>query len=247
MEKLSRAASGSRHYRWGLEILAALNAHRETNYQLTDAQREALAAEAQRVEKRVIQLGAAVGPYRDFIEQAHVGIRAKQRVANFLCDEAQRTAEGSLRPHRREIENVLPGGYATILSQFPLSRVLRAGHEKTARLAEVAANSIRTLPDKIPGTTTLAEGLDKAAALVREYLKQANALEAQRYPLRSAMYKAVYELREELDQMDGRLRSYVSADFIDSLYPELTKRGTVVADTEDEDDDTSAAPEEGKA
>lgn len=62
---------------------------------------------------------------------------------------------------------------------------------------------------------------------------------------RSAVQKATYELREELDQMDGRLRSYFSADFIDSLYPELTRKGTIVADEADEDDDTSAPPDGG--
>ena len=69
------------------------------------------------------------------------------------------------------------------------------------------------------------------------------ALEEQRQPLRSAVQKAIYELREELDQMDGRLRSHFTADFIDSLYPELTRRGTAVADENDEDDDTAAPPE----
>jgi hypothetical protein len=68
-------------------------------------------------------------------------------------------------------------------------------------------------------------------------------MEAQRQPLRSAVNKAVYALREELEQMDGRLRSHFTADFINSLYPELARRGTVVADAEDEDDDTSAPPE----
>jgi len=57
------------------------------------------------------------------------------------------------------------------------------------------------------------------------------------------MNKAIFELREELDQMDGRLRSHFSQAFIDSLYPELARKRTAVADDEDEDDDTSEAPE----
>lgn len=243
MEKLSRGASGVRHLRWGLEVLASLEAHRAANYLLTTEQKDALAAEKKVVDLRVQALAAAVGPYRDFIEHAHVSIRAKQRVANFLCDEAQRTADGALRPHRREVDSIVSGGYAAIFSKLPLSRVLRVGHEKTAHLAESAAGVVRTLPAKIPGTSAIADGLEKASALLRDFIKQSDTLEAQRQPLRSAVNKAIYELREELDQMDGRLRSFFSADFIDSLYPELTRRGTAIADENDEDDDTSAPTE----
>jgi hypothetical protein len=239
MEKLSRAASGARHYRWGTEILAAMDAHREANYLLTPQQIDALGAEKTRVEARLTALSHAVVPYRDFIDHAHVQIRAKQRIANFLCDEAQRTADGTLRPHRRDIESIIPGGYGAILSSIPLSRVLRLGHEKTANMAEVAASAIRTLPSKISGTGALADALDKAASLLRDFVKEGELVEAQRYPLRSAVNKAIYELREELDQMDGRLRSHFSAAFIDSLYPDLVRRGTAVADDSDEDDDTA--------
>ncbi len=243
MEKLSRGASGSRHVRWSLEILASLDAHRVANYALTTHQQNALAAEKQRLEPIIAALRSAVGPYRDFVEQSHVSIRAKQRVANYLCDEAQRSADGTLRPHRREIDTIIPGGYAAILSKLPLSRVLRIGHEKTAHLAEVAASTLRTLPSKIPGTGPLADALEKAASLLRDFIDDGETLEAQRHPLRAAVHKAVYALREELDQMDGRLRSHFTADFIDSLYPELARRGTAVADAPDEDDDTSAPPE----
>jgi len=243
MQKLSRSSSGARHARWAREVLATVKAHHDTNYLLAAEQRSALSAEIGKVEPRLAALESAVAPYRNFLEHAHVDTRAKQRVANYLCDEAQRAADGGLRPHRREIDAILPGGHATIFAKLPLSRVLRVGHEKTVALAEGAASKIRSLPAKIPGTAALADGLDKAAGLLRSFNDQAYELEAQRAPLKAAVQKAVFELREELDQMDGRLRSHFSEAFIDSLYPELSKRGTTVADEDDEDDDTSAAPE----
>lgn len=243
MEKLARSASGSRHVRWGREIFATMTAHQAVNTTLSDDQKKALDAEIVRVGPRVEALAAAVVPYRNFVENAHVAIRAKQRVANFLCDEAQRHADGALRPYRSDINSVLPSGYSTIHAKNPLSRVLRVGHEKTADLAEHAAGVIRSLPAKIPGTGPLADKLDGAAALLRGFIKEGDDLEKQRLPLKSAVNKAIFELREELDQMDGRLRSYFSAEFIDSLYPELSRKGTAVADEQDEDDDTTEAPE----
>jgi hypothetical protein len=243
MEKLSRSASGTRHVRWVREILASLVAHHEINDLLSDAQKTVLDAEIKRVGPRLEALADAVSPYRHFIDNAHVEVRAKQRVANFLCDEAQRSADGALRPHRRDIDTIVAGGYAMILSKTPLSRVLRVGHEKTAEFAERAASMIRTLPAKIPGTNLLADALEKRADQLRGFVAQATALEAQRQPLRSAVHKAIYELREELEQMDGRLRSYFSADFIDSLYPELSRSKSAVTDESDEDDDTSVPPD----
>ncbi len=244
MAKLTRSASGERHLRWAREILASGVAHQQHNYLLTAAQRDALSTESARIQACVTKLENAVGPYRDFVGHAHVEVRARQRVANFLCDEAQRKAEGSLRPYRTDIAKIIVGGYSTVLSKLPLSRVLRAGHVKTADLAENAAGLLRNLPDKIPGVPPLADALDKAADLLRDFIKQGDDLEKQRMPLRLAVQKAVFELREELEQMDGRLRSHFTQEFIDSLYPELNRKATAVADEQDEDDDTSDTPEE---
>ncbi len=244
MAKLTRSASGERHLRWAREILASGVAHQQHNYLLTAAQQDALISESARIQACVTNLENAVGPYRDFVGHAHVDVRARQRVANFLCDEAQRQAEGSLRPYRSEIAKIIVGGYSAVLSKLPLSRVLRAGHVKTADLAESASSLLQTLPDKIPGVPPLAAGLDKAAALLRGFIKEADNLEKQRLPLRSAVQKAIFELREELEQMDGRLRSHFTQEFIDSLYPELNRKATAVVDEQDEDDDTSDTPEE---
>lgn len=245
MEKLSRSASGARHLRWGREILATQKAQLEVNTRLTVQQQDALEAEIKRFEPCIQKLADAVVPYREFVEHAHVAVRAKQRVANFLCDEAQREADAGLRPHRQDIAAIIPGGHAAILAKTPLSRVLRAGHEKTVEYAERAAGMMRSLPAHIPGASPLADTLEAAADLLSDFIAQAVTLNHQRAPLRLAVNKATYELREELDQMDGRLRSFFSAHFIDSLYPDLTRKGTAVADEEDEDDDMSAHPDAG--
>ncbi|MDI3285248.1 hypothetical protein [Polyangium sp. 15x6] len=243
MRKLSRAASGARHVRWSSEILRTMCAHLDINDRLSETQKKALAAEVETLKPRVEGLESAVAPYRAFVERAHLDIRARQRVANFLCDEAQRAADGAMRPHRKDIDTILPGGFGAILAKTSLSRVLRAGHAKTVEHAERAASALRSLPAKIPGTGPLADTLDQAANLLRTFNKAADALEEQRTPLRAAVNKGIFDLREALDQIDGRLRTHFSQDFIDSLYPELNKSGSAVADEDDEDDDASAPPE----
>ena len=243
MEKLSRSSSGVRHLRWGREILATMRAQDAVNARLPEAQKTVLQGEITKVAARVDTLAKAVGPYRDFIDSAHVDVRAKQRVANYLCDEAQRDADSGLKRYKHDIDTILPGGFSAILAKTPLSRVLKAGHEKTVEFAERAAGMVRSLPASIPGTGAIADTLEKAAELLRGFNEEARKIEEQRQPLKAAVNKAIFELREELDQVDGRLRSSFSQLFIDSLYPELTRKGSTVADEDDEDDDTSAAPE----
>jgi hypothetical protein len=242
--KLSRSASGTRHARWVREILATGKAHLAHNYLLTDAQKKALGDEVPILEADLTALLGAVGPYRDFIDHAHVDARANQRVGDFLCDEAQRHTDGRMRPRKKDIDVILPGGFSALFLKLPLSRILKAGRDKTAEAAEKVAGLVRTLPSTIPFTGECADGLDKAAGVLRSFNKAAALIEADRTPLRSAVQKAIFAVRESLDQMDGRLRTHFSQEFIDSLYPELTKKGTIVADEEDEDDDTSAPPEE---
>jgi hypothetical protein len=242
--KLSKNASGARHLRWAREILATERAHLEHDYLLSADQKTALASEVATLGGLVDALAGRVVPYRAFIEGAYVDLRARQRVADFLCDEAQREADGRLRPRKKDIDGALPGGYAAILSKTPLSRVLRAGREKTVELARSAALKIKSLPESIPATKELADALDKAAALLDSFHKEeTNVLDPQREPLKIEVHKAVFELRDGLEKMDGRLRTHFSQDFIDSLYPELSRKGTVVAGETDEEDDDSAPPD----
>jgi len=84
-------------------------------------------------------------------------------------------------------------------------------------------------------------GPDKAAALLRQFdEEQAKVVKPLRSLLKAALERAIGDLREGLAQMDARLLPLLTPDFVDSLYPELTRNGTMVADEGDEDDDASA-------
>lgn len=245
MERLSRRASGVRHLRWGREVLATAKAHLEVNDKLSEGQRAALSAETDGLGQRVTALEAAVGPYRAFVDGAHVQIRASKRVANFLCDEVWREADGAFRHTRQDLERAVPGFWARFTSGLPLSRVLRAGHEATVRVARKAAGALQALPaERFGAAPVIASAFGGAAdrldALLR---KESDEIDPQRYPLRAAVEGEIGRMREHLEQMDGRLRSELSSAFIESLYPELAKGATAVADEADDDDDTSETPE----
>jgi hypothetical protein len=63
-----------------------------------------------------------------------------------------------------------------------------------------------------------------------------------RRPLKTALGTAITALREGLGQMDGRLAARFGERFVESLYPELARGNTFIADAHDEDDDATAAP-----
>jgi len=136
------------------------------------------------------------------------------------------------------------GGFSRIFSRMPLSRVLRVGHERTAKLAIDAATTLRALPASVPGTGPLADRLEVVGGKLKGLLdQQTQQIDVRRGPLKLAVEKAIFELREGLEQMDARLRAHFGPAFIESLYPELNKRGTAVADVGDEDDDEAAPPD----
>src|SRR6185436_18592235 len=116
MAKLTRSASGYRHLRWMREVAATMQAHLEHNDALTEAQNDALSREIAQIRRRIDDLAAAVKPYREFLEGEHVRLRGKQRVARYLCEEAERETDGKLRSHQDEISKALPGGIAGLLS-----------------------------------------------------------------------------------------------------------------------------------
>ena len=62
-------------------------------------------------------------------------------------------------------------------------------------------------------------------------------------PRRQALRVSIGRLRAGLAEMDARLGTHISAAFVESLYPDLTAGGTVVADAGDPDDDSAAARE----
>lgn len=244
-EKLSKTASGTRHLRWARVIQARLRAHLQHNSRLTADQKTALAAEQTKLDVLVIDLDARVVPYRDFLASAYLDTQAAQIVADYLCDEAQRDAGGRLMPRKKQIDDFLKaeGGYAAILSNKPLSRVLRAGREATEAMARRAGTLILTIPASILDTKDIGNALLAAADLLKGFIdEEKNTIDPKRAPLRLAVNTAVYHLREGLDQMDGRLRTHFPDFFIDSLYPELNQGGRAIAGDDEEDADTTDAP-----
>ncbi|AKF05044.1 hypothetical protein DB32_002193 [Sandaracinus amylolyticus] len=235
--------------RWGREIHATLRAHIAHDDLLSDAQRAALDAESARLGATLTTLETATAAYGRWLSGAHVESRASLRVANYVADEAQRAVDATLRPHRDTLARFLPGGWSTLFGDLSLSRVLRAGHARTAKLAADGASMLRSLPSSVPGAgalppvSALADRLDTAATRIRGLLDHVEReVEPQRRPLKSAVERGVFDLREGLEQMDARLRATFPASFIESLYPELTRGGTAIADEPDEDDDDTDPP-----
>ncbi|NUN12310.1 MAG: hypothetical protein HUU55_01595 [Myxococcales bacterium] len=237
--KLAKNASGIRHLRWGREVLASLNSHLKLNYLLTPVQRQALQAETTIFGAYVAGLDATVTPYRSYLDTAYTEIRADQRVGDYLCDDSFRHADGGLKPYSEDIKSYISGGFPAILSNLVLSRVLSSGRVRTVELVRHAALLIGSLPPAIPIAQSLSESLTKAANVLDDANKRrAELIDPQRKPLRFAMLRAVMDLREASEQMDGRLRTHFNARFIDSLYPELqSNRMTIVDDEEDEVDE----------
>lgn len=254
MQRLDRRASGTQHLRWGRAIVSTLGGHERvaqmpkfTDY-LSDKQKAAIAREKAIVAGLVEGVGAAVTPYRTFLDTAFLDVRAAQRVADYLCDDGQRSVDG-LSPQKAEIEAYIAGGLKAVRGNLALSRVVRAGREATRDFARGAANLLRLLPaDKFPAVETLATRLLDRAELMQQFLDEEDKdVEQRRAPLRTAVTRAVNALREGLEQMDARLRADFSAAFIESLYPQLDARGRAVDDAPDEEDgggapDTPDAP-----
>jgi cob(I)alamin adenosyltransferase len=244
MAKLVRSASGYRHLRWLREIVATMEAHLQHNDGLTESQNELLSREIPRLRARIEALGGAVKPYREFLEGEHVRLRAKQRVARYLIEEAERETDGKLRNHGDKVEAAIPGGLATLFSAPKISRALSAGNKRTAALAQGAATMLRSLRAQLPVANELANRLDRAGALLSQFSEElATVEEPRRRPLKAAVERAINDARESLSQMEFNLRAQFPSAFIDSLYPELTRGNTLVADEDDEDDDATAPPD----
>ena len=82
----------------------------------------------------------------------------------------------------------------------------------------------------------IAEGFDEAFAHMEA---------RERAPLKAAVRAGVEELHRRLAAMDGRLVQRLPPAFVESLYPALTRGGTIVVDVGDGDDDAAAAASDG--
>lgn len=81
---LARSASGLRHLRWAREILGTLRGFAAHPESMSDAQRETLRIEIDRVASLVSELSGAVKPYRDFLERRRTLARGAVRAAEHL-------------------------------------------------------------------------------------------------------------------------------------------------------------------
>lgn len=246
-ERLAKGASGTRHVRWGREVRATIDAHATHNDLLSAPQKEALRAESATVTALVDALAARDDAYQAWLRTALIAVRAELRVANYLADETHREVDGALRPRREALASFVPGGIAGVFANKPLSVVLRAGHERTARHAHGVASTLGALPAsvaaQIPGLAALVTRADAVAARLDTLLRRRDdELAPQRAPLAAAVDRAVFELRDGLAQIDARLRAAFSPAFIESLYPELSRGGKAIADDEDENDDATDPP-----
>ena len=232
--KLNRRASGGRHLQWALEIQATMEAHLAINDTFTEGQRQALEAEAAVLSERIEALGEAVEVYQTFLNTAYRAIRSKQRVADFLCDKAMIETQARLKPRQVDINDILPGGFARIFSGLSLSRILNSGTETTVTLVRTASQIIESLPERIQGRAEIAERLKVVSDLLDGFnTERADTIDPRRAPLRLAVEKATFDLREALEQIDGRLRTPFGRAFIDSLYPDLRRRPNRSEDDQD--------------
>ncbi len=242
---LDRGASGRMHQRWAQAIEATIQAHLAINDRLEAAAKAALESESLALTDRITRLVTAVAPYRNFLETALVRIRAKQRVADFLVDESQRVTAGAAAGLRSELQRALPGGLAGIWQGKPIARMIGAGRDATIDFARKAAARLGALPDSklFAFKASAIDGLERAADLLERFVtEERERIQPQRLPLKAAVEREVFALRDFLAQMNGRLRGYFPQPFIDSLYPELAAKNRALAETDDDDEDTTPEP-----
>lgn len=226
------------------DIVATLLAHIEFNDQLSDRQKARLRQERAIITQKLDALSRANTPYQAFLAGGFRDVRAKLRVANYLGDIAMEEAVGQVRGQRRSAEQAVPGILKRITRNVALSHVLRSGNVRMVEFLKHAADAVGLLPAAFTFAPALEARLDAAAERIRSLLVVLdNEVEAQRRPLRSAVQKAILELRDELEKSMGRLRTDFTSTFIDSLFPDLPKKSgkgkgvTVTIEEDDEEDD----------
>lgn len=242
-QSIDRTASGPRHERWVKDIVATMQAHIEFNEQLSPRQVAQLKQERASLMVKLDQLSRTNVPYQLFLSTGFRDVRARLRVANYLGDVVMEETVGQLRGQRRSVEQAVPGILKRVTRNVALSQVLRSGNVRMVDFLKHAADAVGLLPAMFTFAPALEARLDGAAERIRLLLVVLdNEVEAQRRPLRSAVNKAILELRDELEKSMGRLRTDFTVAFIDSLYPELPKKsakagaGVVEEEAEEEED-----------
>lgn len=234
MQFLPITSSGARHETWLLEIFASMASHRQHNYLLSPAQKQRLGTEETMLRGKLDAVLKADSSYQAFLRRTLLQLRADKRVADYVCDVAIKQAEAAVRPFRKELQTHVPGGTSQILGGLSLSRALRAGAARTAKVVLSAADVMRSLPPQFEFASRTAEQLDRAGSLLKGFVDCGAAMETERLPLKLALHRAKVDLREALEQMNGRLRQDFDAEFIESLYPVLQRTRSSAADADAE-------------
>lgn len=227
MQFLGFGASSERHVNWAEEILSSMDAHQSQNYLLDDEQQRLLGKEIQELRRVVNGLKSTVEERdRKLVERLRV-LRAHQRVADFICDSTVLEVDSGLRPHRKQVGVYLPGGFNNLYRGATLSRVLKAGTAATVDFLRDAAEVLEGLPqDKFHFANKFAARLNRASEQLDALNKDYEEVAATRLSYSTRLQRGEVELREALQQMNGRLRSYFTQGFIESLYPRLYVRNT---------------------
>ena len=233
MEKLLPSASGLRHLRWSREILGSLEAHYEHNPLLSTPERDLVLEETVKLRALMVALSAAVKPYRDFLESRRTQFRGMLRVGVHLCVSARARAEKALLPHGAE------GLLAPDRTRRSYGHDV--GPEDLTHATREAGRAMRSIASSLPELNANAEQLTEGAAILEGFREAfENLEERERKPLEAALEAAKSALRTGLTGLDDRLEKLLGKAFVDSLYPPLTRGGSIVADTGDENDDSAA-------
>lgn len=239
MQFLSFSASTHRHIDWADAILAVMAAHQTTNYLLTPEQKALLAEEEKLLSPFVDRLRQEEERRKTLHSATLRQVRAERRVADYICDTTVVEADSRLRPFREDIGHFLPGGFARLYQGVSLSRLLRAGAERTASILISAADVLGGLPaDRFPFAGELSSRIGRAASQLSAVNDRYEQAIQERASLAVRQHRGEVDLREALQQMNGRLRSRFTQSFIESLYPQLRNGSRVIVDdAADEVDD----------
>lgn len=241
MRFLSFKASTERHIDWAEDILSSMVAHQRVNYRLTEEQLRVLAEEEKQLRPWVTKLKADEEIRKSDLGESLRGFRAERRVADYLCDLAVVEADSRLRPYRAEVGRFLPGGFTQIFQGMTLSRLLSAGAERTASIVQHSADLLSNLrTTQLTFIPEIAAQLERAGKQLAEVNVRIEEVVSRRVSHSARMHRGEVELREALQQMNGRLRSHFTQDFIESLYPPLRKGNARGAEDVSDEDEHSA-------
>lgn len=220
---LSFSNSSDKHVLFGEDVGLRIDAHLHINHQLTAEQKAELEKERKRLQPYIDTVFEAAACRAEHFGLTYRQLKAQQDVADYLCDYELRQLDALSRPFRDQLGQFIKGGAGQLMQGLVLSRALRLSAARTASVVQGAAVLLRQVPTKIPFAAPMAGRLERAGTSLFQVNDKLAALEAERSTLANREYQAKVELREAMQQMNGRLRSHFPQAFIESLYPQPVK------------------------